>query len=91
MEWKKQQKYLPGICNWKSRQQNRIFNLNVLKGITLFSVQYLIHPKTVRLLTPFNTLRPRQDGRHFPDDIFKCMFLNENVWILITILLKIVP
>ena len=26
-----------------------------------------------------NTLRPRQDGRHFPDDIFKCIFLNENV------------
>ena len=27
----------------------------------------------------FNTLRPRQDGCHFPDDIFKCIFLNENV------------
>ena len=27
----------------------------------------------------FNTLRPRQNGRHFPDDIFKCIFLNENV------------
>ena len=26
-----------------------------------------------------NTLRPRQDGRHFPDDIFKCIFLNENI------------
>ena len=25
-----------------------------------------------------NTLSPRQDGRHFPDDIFKCIFLNEN-------------
>ena len=25
------------------------------------------------------TLRPRQDGRHFPDDIFKCIFLNENL------------
>ena len=23
----------------------------------------------------FDTLRPRQNGRHFPDDIFKCMFL----------------
>ena len=28
-----------------------------------------------------NTLRPRQNGRHFADDIFKCIFLNENVWI----------
>ena len=26
----------------------------------------------------FNTLRPRQNGCHFPD-IFKCIFLNENV------------
>ena len=23
-----------------------------------------------------NTLRPRQNGRHFPDNIFKCLFLN---------------
>ena len=38
-----------------------------------------------------NTLRPRQNGRHFPDDIFKCIFLNENVWILINISLKFVP
>ena len=32
-----------------------------------------------------NTLRPREDGRHFPDDIFKCIFLNENVYISIKI------
>ena len=30
-----------------------------------------------------NTLRPRQNGRHFPDVIFKWIFLNENVWISI--------
>ena len=38
-----------------------------------------------------NTLRPRQNGRHFPDDIFKWIFLNENVWIPIKISLKFVP
>ena len=43
------------------------------------------------LLETFNTLRPRQNGRHFPDDIFKCIFLNETVWISITISLKFVP
>ena len=37
-----------------------------------------------------NTLRPRQDGRHFPDNTFKCIFLNENVIILIKISLKFV-
>ena len=38
-----------------------------------------------------NTLRPRQDGRHFPDDIFICIFLNENEWHSIEISLKFVP
>ena len=38
-----------------------------------------------------NTLRPRQNGRHFPDDIFKYIFLNEKVLILIKISLKFVP
>ena len=39
----------------------------------------------------FNTLRPRQNGRRFPGDIFKCIFLNENAWISIKISLKFVP
>ena len=30
-----------------------------------------------------DTLRQRQNGSHFSDDIFKCIFLNENVWVLI--------
>ena len=38
-----------------------------------------------------NTLRPRQNGRHFADDILKCIFLNENVWIPIEISLKFIP
>ena len=42
-------------------------------------------------LSPFNTLRPRQNGRHFPDETFKRIFLNENVWISIEISLKFVP
>ena len=35
-----------------------------------------------------NTFRPRRNGHHFPDHIFKCIFLNENAWISIKILLK---
>ena len=38
-----------------------------------------------------NTLRPRQNGCHFADDIFKCIFLNEIVRIPIEISLKFVP
>ena len=38
-----------------------------------------------------NTLRPRANGRHFVDDIFECIFLNENASIAIKISLKFVP
>ena len=41
--------------------------------------------------THINTLRPMQNGRHFADDIFKRIFLNENIWIPIKISLKFVP
>ena len=39
----------------------------------------------------FNTSRPRGHGRHFPDDVFKYISLNENVWISIKISQKFVP
>ena len=38
-----------------------------------------------------NTLRPRQNGRHFANDILKRIFFNENVWISVKIALKFVP
>ena len=42
-------------------------------------------------LSKVNTLRPRQNGRHFADDIFKGIFLNENFLIRIKFSLKFVP
>ena len=44
-----------------------------------------------KLLFLFNTLRLRQNGHLFPDDIFKWIFLNENVWISLRVSLKFVP
>ena len=38
-----------------------------------------------------NSLRPRLNRRPFADDIFNCIFLNENEWILPRISLKFVP
>ena len=38
-----------------------------------------------------NTWKPIQNGRLFADDIFKYIFLNENVWISIKISPKFVP
>ena len=38
-----------------------------------------------------NSLRPRQNGRHFAEDIFKCISLNKNVLIAIKISRNFVP
>ena len=38
-----------------------------------------------------NSLRPRRNRRYFADDIFKCIFFNENVWISIKVPLKFDP
>ena len=48
-------------------------------------------PNTIINAVCINTLRPRQNERHFADDILKCIFLNENVSIAIKISLKFVP
>ena len=49
------------------------------------------HHHWLHYMTLLNTLRPRHNGRHFADDTFKCIFLNENVRISIKISLKFVP
>ena len=61
-------------------------NIKILY-LSLSQIQILV---TLCVLN-FNTLRPRQNGRHFPDAIFKCIFLNRNIRILIIISLKFVP
>ena len=38
-----------------------------------------------------NSFPPEQNGRHFPDDIFRCLFMNEKFCILIKISLKFGP
>ena len=43
------------------------------------------------LLMVIQLIEAETNGRHFADDIFKCIFLNENVWIPIKIALKFVP
>ena len=58
------------------------------------------HPVTDVLITDLqvllncqgiDTLRPRQNGHYFPDDMFKYIFFNRNTLILIKIWLKFVP
>ena len=50
------------------------------------------HPYMLQGAKPtINALRPRPNRRHFADDIFKPIFLNETVRILINISVKFVP
>ena len=67
-----------------------IYLLQIRTGISnhisCFMCDVITHP-----CSHFNTLRPRQNGHHFPDDSFKRIFLNENVGITINISLKFVP
>ena len=65
--------------NWRDFIEENAFKNGVCE------ISFLFRSQGVK------TLRPRQNGRHFADDIFKCIFLNENAWILIKISLKFVP
>ena len=71
---------------WNLHRNSHIFNQeNYFENIVCEMAAMWSWPQCL------NTLRPRQNGRHFPDDIFKCIFLNENVWISNKISLKFVP
>ena len=63
-----------------------IYNHHSTK-ISEFQIMY----NTFAYLLFLNTLRLRWNGHHLTNDIFKCIFLNENVWIPIKISLKFVP
>ena len=70
-----------------------LLSLNVLKRFSGNIKKYVCifyHLSMLRCCR-FNTLGPRQNGHHFADDIFKCIFLNGNVWIPIKISYKFVP
>ena len=66
---------------WKISIKIHLFAFNELVLKLVSNWRLLIH----------NTLRPRQNGRHFADDVFKCIFWNGNLWISIKISLKFVP
>ena len=56
----------------------------------------LHHSRQLPLMSWLEVRKPinpgqRQNGRHFAEDTFKHIFLNENVWISIEIPLKFVP
>ena len=68
---------------------SHLVSSQIIKNRSMPFTLYLEPCNSVK--THLNTLRPRQNGRHFADDTFKRIFLNENVRISIKISLKFVP
>ena len=92
--------WINNYCIWgkfsqHTSKQSQIFNsLGPGDAYMHQSLHCWLPESTIPLSGPIrqiNILRPRQNGCHFPDDIFKWIFLNENVWISINISLKFVP
>ena len=82
---------LPGANELNVRIECKIFRHDVFSLLpTQVIISFYIHVY-VQWAIIFNTLRPRQNGRHFANDIFKCNFVNEKAWFSITISLKFVP
>ena len=50
-----------------------------------------VKPRTESHAVHINTLRLGTNGCHVTDNIFKCIFLDENIWIPIKFSLKFVP
>ena len=59
--------------------------------MTLCKFQYLPRALSRYGDSHVSTLRPRQNGRHFADDTFKYIFVDENITISAKISLKFVP
>ena len=80
----------PKLCKWFfkcifSLQYVSIVSGDVLVPTCTWTNNASVHGQLV------NSLRLRQNGRHFPDNTFKRIFLNENVRISIKISVIFVP
>ena len=79
-----------GISQHLSHDQADSYH-NVDLTLTVVPLQSYYAIYILHVLQPSNILRPRQNGHHFPDSIFKCIFLKESIFISIQISLKFVP
>ena len=72
---------------------NSLWPGNTISSLTLWTLLTFLYWDSPLVLSGnfINSLRPRRYRRHFADDIFKCIFLNENEWMSLRISLKFVP
>ena len=62
------------------------------RQVSLYVIHFLCWQRIVsRDKLTLNTWRSRQNGRRFPDNIFKCILLKGNAWISLKISMKFVP
>ena len=82
----------PKVANGDMKLSGIGLQCVVINVMGLFTDDWWVcNTKDNSALQNINTLRPIQNGRRFADDIFKCIFLNENAWISLKISLKFVP
>ena len=69
----------------RTKFQLEILTINVISGMVYFREIFLESSRNVSETTPwlsyhmYATNSPGQNSRHFTDDIFKCIFMNESV------------
>ena len=76
----------PLMCNQAAR-----FSSIKPAALGTLPTSVLVNYHLITAANHFNSLRPRQNRRHFADDTLKRIILNENVRISIKISLKFVP
>ena len=73
------------ICAWTNgwvnhRESGDLSRHRAYYDVTVMDAAEEVHWNQLKMSVAkicLNTLRPRQNGRHFPDDIFKCIFVNK--------------
>ena len=84
------------ICNYGHKLRwnlNILFQQNAFRCAVCKTAYGLSLPRYMHVdqFTPrVNSSPPGQNGHHFADDIFRCIFLSENICIFIKISLKFV-
>ena len=81
----------PASTSMKLRMYQVSFFLPIQDFVLKFWNLHYFHLLERCIFFFFNTLRPRQNGHHFADDSFKCIFMNEEICNLIQNSLKFVP
>ena len=79
-----------GGVNWEKNNKKNVRNY-IFEYMVILGLNSINQTQLWLIYAILNTLRPLQDDNYFADDIFKCIFSNENVWISLKISVKFVP